>query len=158
MTTPIDPDRDLSISRVINATRAAIWDAWTNPAKFEQWWVPAPTICKVLAMDLRPGGSFLTEISEDGGDFVPHITGCFLAVDELERIVFTDTLVANWRPSAHPFMTAIITLGDHPDGTEYVARAVHGSAADRNTHAESGFHDGWGTVTKQLAQLVEGAK
>jgi uncharacterized protein YndB with AHSA1/START domain len=106
-------------------------------------------------MDLRPGGSFVTRISENGGAFIPHMSACFLAVDNLERIVFSDALVGGWRPAEQPFMTAIITLRDHPMGTEYVARAMHRNSADRNRHEELGFYDGWGTVTEQLAKLVE---
>jgi uncharacterized protein YndB with AHSA1/START domain len=149
------PDLDLTISRVIKAPRAVIWSAWTDRASFEQWWVPAPAKCKVLDMDLRPGGSFVTRISENGGAFIPHMSACFLAVDNLERIVFSDALVGGWRPAEQPFMTAIITLRDHPIGTEYVAHAMHRNSADRNRHEELGFYDGWGTVTEQLAKLVE---
>ena len=152
-----NPDLDLTISRVIKAPRQAVWNAWTDPASFEQWWVPAPAKCRVLAMDLRPGGAFVTRISENGGDFKPHSSGCFLAVDNLERIVFTDALVGGWRPAEQPFMTAIITLRDHPTGTEYVAHVMHKSRADRDRHEEMGFHDGWGTVAEQLAALVEHA-
>jgi len=149
------PDLDLTISRVIKAPRPVIWSAWTDPASLEQWWVPAPAKCKVMEMDLRPGGSLVTQISDNGGAFVPHLRACFLAIDDLERIVFTDALVGGWRPAEQPFMTAIITLQDHPMGTEYVARAMHRNNADRNTHEEMGFYDGWGTVTEQLATLAE---
>jgi uncharacterized protein YndB with AHSA1/START domain len=106
-------------------------------------------------MDLRPGGSFRTEISHDGAEFGPHITGCFLAVDELERIVFTDALLAGWRPAEKSFVTAVIAMKDHSDGTEYTATAMHRNVADRDQHEQLGFHDGWGTVTRQLAELVE---
>ena len=150
-----NPDLDLTISRVIKAPRPVIWNAWTDRASLEQWWVPAPAQCKVLEMDLRPGGSFVTRISENGGAFIPHMSACFLAVDNLERIVFTDALIGGWRPAEQPFMTAIITLRDHPMGTEYVAHAMHRNSADRNRHEELGFYDGWGTVTEQLARLVE---
>jgi len=150
-----NPHLDLTISRVIKAPRSAIWSAWTDPARFEQWWVPAPAKCKVLEMDLRPGGSFVTQISESGGDFMPHLSGCFLAIDDLERIVFTNSLVSGWRPAEQPFMTAIITLKDHPMGTDYVAYVMHKNNADRNMHEESGFYDGWRTVAEQLAKLVE---
>lgn len=154
--TSIDrPELDLTISRVIAAPRSAVWEAWTDPAKFEQWWVPAPARCRVVDMDLVPGGSFLTQISENDGPFEAHITGCFLAVDELERIVFTNSLVAGWRPAEHPFMTAVITLADHPGGTEYLARVMHGTVADRDSHEQLGFYDGWGTVIGQLADFVE---
>ena len=155
MTASLHPELDLTVSRIIHAPRAAVWAAWADPASFEQWWIPAPTVCRVREMALYAGGSFRTEMSEDGEQFTPHITGCFLAVDELERIVFTDALVAGWRPAEAAFVTAVITMADHPDGTEYTATAMHRNVTDRNTHEELGFHDGWGTVTRQLADLVE---
>jgi uncharacterized protein YndB with AHSA1/START domain len=151
----VNPDLDLTISRVIKAPRSVIWSAWTDPASFEQWWVPAPARCKVLEMDLHPGGSFETQISEDGGEFTPHLSGCFLEIVDGERIVFTNALLGGWRPAEHPFMTAIITLHDHPQGTEYVAHVMHKSQADRTMHETMGFADGWGTVIEQLANLAE---
>ncbi|MEX1078298.1 MAG: SRPBCC family protein [Homoserinimonas sp.] len=157
MTTSVHPELDLTISRIIRAPRSAVWSAWADPASFEQWWVPAPEVCRVRDMDLRAGGSFRTEISQDGSQFAPHITGCFLAIDELERIVFTDALVDGWRPAETSFVTAVITMTDHPDGTEYIATAMHRNIADRNQHEQLGFHDGWGTVIRQLAHLVESA-
>lgn len=155
MISSLNKNLDLTISRVIKAPRAAVWKAWSDPASFEQWWIPAPAKCKVVDMEMRPGGAFLTQISEDGGDFGPHLSGCFLDIVEGERIVFTNALVGGWRPSEQPFMTAIITLRDHPQGTDYVAHVMHKNNADRNKHEELGFHDGWGTVAEQLATLVE---
>jgi len=52
-------------------------------------------------------------------------------------------------------MTAIITLRDHPMGTDYLAQVMHKNNADRNMHEEMGIYDGWGTVVEQLAKLVE---
>ena len=142
MTAPSNPDLDLTISRVIKAPRPVIWSAWTDRANFEQWWFPAPAKCKVLEMELRPGGSFVTQISENGGEFMPHLSACFLAIDDFERIVFTNALVGGWRPAEQPFMTAIITLNDHPKGTDYAARVMHKNNADRNMHEEMGFSTG----------------
>lgn len=151
----IDPRLDLTISRIIRAPRLTVWRAWTDPVQFEQWWVPAPAKAKVVEMDLLPGGSFVTRISENGSEYSPHMSGCFLAIDRHERIVFTTALVAGWRPAENPFITASITFRDHPQGTEYLAHVMHKDPADRDTHDEMGFHDGWGTVTEQLAGLVE---
>jgi uncharacterized protein YndB with AHSA1/START domain len=148
-------DLDLTISRVIKAPRRVVWNAWTDRASLEQWWIPAPARCRVVDMDLHPGGAFVTQISKSGGDFTPHLSACFLAVDDLERIVFTDTLCAGWRPAEQPFMTAVITLQDHPMGTDYLAHVMHKSNADRDMHERMGFYDGWGTVADQLATLVE---
>ena len=43
-----NPELDLTISRVIKAPRPVVWSAWTDPASFEQWWIPAPAKCKVV--------------------------------------------------------------------------------------------------------------
>lgn len=152
-----DADRDLTISRIIKAPRAAIWDAWANPASFARWWIPEPLVCRVVEMDLSPGGAFITRMSEDGETFTPHLDACFVDVAEGERIVFTTLLNGGWRPADKPFigMTAIITLKNHPQGTDYSSTAMHMDKAGRDSHDEMGFHDGWGTVVAQLAKLVE---
>jgi len=77
----VNPDFDLTLTRIIRAPRAAVWRAWADPARFAQWWIPAPARCKVAAMDMSPGGAFVTQISEDGGAYGPHIDGCFLDVE-----------------------------------------------------------------------------
>jgi len=155
MTHPIDPDRDLTLSRIIRAPRAAIWRAWTDPVRFARWWIPQPALCRVVEMDLRPGGALVTEMSENGGPFGPHLDACYLDLAENERLVFTNALTGGWRPAEQPFITAIITLRAHDEGTEYHAHVMHKTPEDRRLHDELGFFDGWGTVAAQLAQLVE---
>ena len=155
MNQTLNPDLDLTITRVIKAPRSVVWNAWTDVASFEQWWIPEPAKCKVISMDLRPGGALVTRISEGGGTFEPHMNASYLAIDPLERIVFTDTLVGGWRPAEHPFMTAIITFEDHPTGTNYSAHVMHKTRADRDAHEKMGFYDGWGTAWEQLAEVVQ---
>lgn len=149
------PETDLEITRLIKAPRNAVWRAWTNPEQFAQWWIPAPALCRIVEMDVRPGGALLTEMSEDGGAFGPHMDACYLAVEEGRKIVLTNALSAGWRPAASPFMTAVITLDDHDQGTAYRAHVLHKDAETRAWHEEMGFFDGWGTVAAQLAALVE---
>ncbi len=153
----MNPDLDLTLERIIRAPRAVVWSAWTEPSRFEKWWVPAPTICRVDLFEVRPGGALVTRMSEDGVDFVPQLDAAFLVVDELERIVFTNAIDSAWRPrSPEPVvMTAEITLADHPDGTDYRVLVRHGDPASRDLHEKLGFFDGWGCVTEQLARLAE---
>ena len=152
----LDPKRDLEITRIIKAPRAAIWAAWTNPASFEKWWVPSPARCKVEAMEVRPGGALVTMISEDGAPFGPHLSACYLEIDPGIIIVLTNALVGGYRPAEQPFMTAVITLDEHDLGTAYRAVVMHRNPEDQVMHRDMGFYDGWGTVTRQLAELVEG--
>lgn len=153
----MNPDLDLALERIIRAPRATVWSAWTDPSRLEQWWLPAPARCRVDHLDVRPGGAFVTRMSDDGNEFVPHMDACFLAVDELERIVFTNAIDSSWRPAtpAPVAMTATITLDDHPHGTDYRIVVQHGTPDARAHHDKLGFADGWGTVAAQLAAFAE---
>jgi uncharacterized protein YndB with AHSA1/START domain len=153
----MNPDLDLTLSRVIRAPRAAVWRAWTDPARFARWWVPAPALCRVDRLEVRPGGGFVTRISDDGTEFGPHMDATFLVAEELTRIVFTNAVDSGWRP-ANPgpiVMTAEITFDDHADGTDYRIVVRHGDPATRALHDKMGFADGWGTVADQLVAVVE---
>lgn len=52
-------------------------------------------------------------------------------------------------------MTARITLEEAPGGTLYTASAMHWSAAERDSHEQMGFHQGWGESLDRLALLLE---
>ncbi|SHN24052.1 SRPBCC domain-containing protein [Cryptosporangium aurantiacum] len=153
----MNPDLDLTLSRVIRAPRRSVWRAWTDSSRFEKWWVPAPALCRVERLEARPGGGLLTRISDDGSSFGPHLDAAFIVVDDLERIVFTNAIDSTWRPAIpEPVpMTAEITFADHPDGTDYRILVRHGDPEARALHEKLGFADGWGTVTAQLAGVVE---
>ncbi|OLT25425.1 polyketide cyclase [Actinomadura sp. CNU-125] len=153
----MNPDLDLALDRVIRAPRATVWQAWTDPSRLERWWIPTPSHCRVDRLDVRPGGAFVTRFSNDGAEFVPHLNACFLAVDELERIVFTNAVDGTWAPATPDpvAMTAEITLGDHPDGTDYRIVVRHADPESRARHEKLGFAEGWGTVAAQLAELAE---
>ena len=147
---------DLSISRLIRAPRARVWQAWAEPRNFEKWWIPEPMTCRVIRMDLRAGGGFETQMSENGTDFTPHLNSCFLEIVPQERIVFTTVLSAGWQP-VDPWlaMTAIMTMQDEDGGTRYIARALHRNPEEKRKHDEMGFYQGWGSAIDQLARLVE---
>lgn len=155
----MNPDLDLSLRRTIRAPRDAVWRAWTEPTVLAEWWLPAPMVARIERLELRPGGAFVSLMSEDGIEFVPHLDGIFLAVDELQRLVFTNAIDSSWRPT-HPSpiaMTAEIALADHPDGTDYHVIVRHADQASKDRHDQLGFFEGWGSVTEALARMVERA-
>ena len=120
-TIPHADDKDLVISRLLRAPRAALWRAWADPALLKQWWCPKPWTTEVRAFDLRPGGAFHTFMQgPDGG--TSDNPGLFLEVVPQTRIVFTSVLTEGWRPATSwlPF-TCIITMADEADGTRYTS-------------------------------------
>ena len=101
-------------------------------------------------MDVRPGGEFFTRMLVDGNEY-PN-DGSYLEVVPEQKLVFTDLLLSDYRPVAEPGLgfTAILTLADHPDGTEYTALARHRTPEQAEKHEKMGFSEGWGTVATQL--------
>jgi uncharacterized protein YndB with AHSA1/START domain len=93
---------------------------------------------------------------EGGGEFQPHVEGCFLEVVPESRLVWTTVLTEGWQPS-EPWLalTAIITFMPEGSGTQYTARVLHKNAADSQKHDDMGFHEGWGTTISQLAAFAE---
>ena len=96
----MNTELDLTLRRVIRAPRRTVWRAWTDPARLERWWLPAPAVARIDRLELQPGGAFVSRMSEDGAVFVPHVDGVFLAVDDAARIVFTNAIDSTWRPAA----------------------------------------------------------
>ena len=46
------------ITRVFDAPRALVWEAWTNPKYVMQWWGPNGFTAPACEMDFRVGGKF----------------------------------------------------------------------------------------------------
>jgi uncharacterized protein YndB with AHSA1/START domain len=148
-----DADRELMLTRLIDAPRETLFRCWTEPALIKQWFAPLPWTTPHAEMDVRPGGATLVVMRGPDGNEFPN-PGVILEVVKNEKLVFTDAYTSAWEPSAKPFMTAIITFADEAGKTRYTARVLHWTAADRKAHEDMGFHQGWGLCTDQLAALA----
>ena len=155
-------DLDLVLERTLNAPRDLVWRALTDTELLKRWFAPRPYEISEFELDLRPGGIFrMRMIGPDGFDTGHGNPGCVLEVVERERLAWTSALGPGFRPAemgegceSFP-MTAVMTLADAGDGkTLYRAVALHKSEADRDAHAEMGFHEGWGTCAGQLEELA----
>jgi uncharacterized protein YndB with AHSA1/START domain len=146
-------DRELALTRIINAPRERLFRAWTEPALITQWFTPPPWKTIRAETDVRPGGAILIVMRGPDGTEVPN-RGVYLEVVKNERLVSTDAYTKAWEPSAKPFMTTILTFEDLGGKTRYTARVRHWTAADYEAHEKMGFHQGWGIATDQLEALV----
>jgi uncharacterized protein YndB with AHSA1/START domain len=157
MTTKIEvqpeSDRELVISRLINASREKVYQAWTKPELLKQWFAPMPWSTSVVELDVRPGGSSLIVMRGPDGNEFPN-SGVYLEVVPNEKLVFTDAYTKNWEPSSKPFMTVVLTFENVDGKTKYTARVKHWNVADRDQHEKMGFHTGWATCADQLEALV----
>jgi uncharacterized protein YndB with AHSA1/START domain len=147
-------DRELVLTRLIDAPREKVYQAWTQPELLKQWFAPLPYTTPVAELDVRPGGANLIVMRGPDGTDMPN-RGVYLEVVENEKLVFTDAFTRAWQPSEKPFMTVILTFEKEGGKTRYTARARHWTVADREAHEKMGFHQGWGICTDQLEALAK---
>jgi uncharacterized protein YndB with AHSA1/START domain len=63
-------DREIVITRVFDAPRELLWNAWTDPRQVVRWWEPRGFTTTVHEMDVRPGGRWAQTMHEpDGTDY-----------------------------------------------------------------------------------------
>jgi uncharacterized protein YndB with AHSA1/START domain len=126
-------DRELVLTRIINAPREKLFRAWTEPQLRKQWFAPLPFTTPIAELDVRPGGANLIVMRGPDGNDIPN-RGVDLEVVRNERLVFTDAYTKAWERSAKPFMTVILMFENERGGTKYTARVAHWTVADREVH------------------------
>ncbi len=147
--------RDLVLTRIINAPREQVFNAWTDPELLTRWFAPKPWTTPKVEMNARIGGAALfVMMSPERKEFLNRWV-CLEAVKN-ERLVFTDAFSKAWEPSDKPFMTVDLTFEDQDGNTKYTAIVRHWTDGDREAHEKMGFHGGWAMCTEQLAALVGG--
>ncbi|MEU6100488.1 SRPBCC family protein [Streptomyces flaveolus] len=135
-----------TLTRVLDAPVARVWQAWTTPEQYAPWAHAAPGS---VEMDVRPGGAWkATMLTPDGNAF--PLTGSYVEVDEPSRLVLGMDVPG--RPD-QVTMTLELTEQD-PARTEIVLSQTCDTAEERDM-AEQGS----GMLLDGLAgYLAEGAR
>ena len=83
-------ENGLSITRVFDAPRSAVWNAFTQPEHLEQWWGPKGFKIEVRRLELRPGGVFHYSMRMPNGAIMwGRFT--YREIEAPERLVFTNS-------------------------------------------------------------------
>jgi len=142
--------REITITRVFDAPRELVWEAWTKPDQLARWWgkhgwsTPPSTI----TMDVRPGGAFrLTSVSgEDGAEMTQE--GTFREVVEPERLVLDEAAEGAWHSGA----VTVVTFANLGDGrTEMVFRTTIRTTTEGLDTAAAGLASSFDRLAEHLA-------
>ena len=122
-------DREFVLTRVFDAPRELVWEAWTDPKHVVHWWGPRGFTTTIEKMDVRPGGVWKHVMhGPDGADY-PN-SSVFKEVVKPERIVYSHGGRKQGGPGVHFVATwTFEALGDKTKVTLY---ALFPSAADRD--------------------------
>jgi uncharacterized protein YndB with AHSA1/START domain len=149
----MNDERELLITRLVDAAPERLFAAWTTPDLFARWFAPTPWTVAKAQLDPRPGGDCTVVMRSPDGTEV-SCPGVFLEVTPGRRVVTTDAYAGDWVPSAKAFMTVVATFEPEGGKTRYTVRARHWTTADRVAHEKMGFHHGWAQCADQLVALV----
>lgn len=157
---------DTIFTRVVDAPRALVFKAWTDPRHLAKWWGPHGMENPVCEVDLRPGGRFRIVMRDAKAVDYP-ITGVYEEIVVPERVVSTiDTsehakdwhdLISQNRPGggkAATEMRLTVTFEDVGRMTKITIRTHFRSEADREAFMKTGMAQGWSQSLERLETLV----
>jgi uncharacterized protein YndB with AHSA1/START domain len=137
--------RELVISRIFDAPRALVFEAWSKPEHLVHWFCPNGFTLPVCEMDFRVGGSYrLCMRASDGNEH--YARGVYLDIVPAERIVWTSTFED--MPGSEILTT--VTFADHERKTKLTVHQTYSFESDR-TH---GARQGWTETLEHLATYV----
>jgi uncharacterized protein YndB with AHSA1/START domain len=140
----------ISITRVFDAPRERVWEEWTEPERFADWFggpsseVPLATV----SMDVTPGGSWrLTMFAEPGRREI-HWKGEYREVAPPERLVFT----VSDQPGEDVYELVTVVLTDLGDGRTEMAFVQRGQmSAEQYERAGEGWSGFFDRIAERLA-------
>jgi len=145
-------DRELVISRLIDAPRNLVFKAWTHPDHVGQWWGPDGFTTTTHEIDVRPGGVWRYVMhGPDGTDYPNRID--FREIAEPERLVYDHS---GESPDDLSRFETTVTFEDQDGKTLLTMRALFETAALRNqVMREYGAEEGGRQHLARLAVHLE---
>jgi uncharacterized protein YndB with AHSA1/START domain len=121
--------REIVITRVFDAPREVVWNAWTDPEQVVQWWGPRGFTTTIHEMDVRHGGVWRHTMRGPDGTEYPN-KSVFIEVLKPERIVYSHAGGRKGDPGAQ--FESTWTFEAQGNKTKLTLRMVFPSAAARD--------------------------
>jgi uncharacterized protein YndB with AHSA1/START domain len=146
-TTP--SDREVVMTREVEAPRELVFDAWTKPEHVQQWMLgPSGWTMPVCEIDLRPGGEWhFVWARADGTEM--DMRGEYREVTPPVRLVSTESWGGDW-----PETINTVTLSEEDGKTTITQTVLYPSQEARDAALETGMKDGVSLSFDRLAEYV----
>jgi len=140
-------EREVVVTRTINGPAHLLFEAWTKPELFKQWWVPKSMGMSLLSceMDVRVGGGYRL-VFDLGDSNSMAFFGRYLEVVPHSRIVWTN------EESGEGGAVSSVTFAERGGETRVVLHELYPSKEALD--ASLGAYDGMSETFDQLDELV----
>jgi uncharacterized protein YndB with AHSA1/START domain len=138
-------ERELVVTRTVNGPARIVFQAWTKPELFKQWWVPRSMgmLLRSCEMDVRVGGKYRLEFEPEGMAFF----GTYLDVTPHSRLVWTNEEGGEGGP------VTTVTFEEKGGKTLLVMHELYPSKEALDA-AGTGAADAMGETFEQLDELL----
>jgi uncharacterized protein YndB with AHSA1/START domain len=137
MTVTTPSDREVVVTRVFNAPRSLVFEAWTNPKYVPQWMLgPEGWIMPICEIDLRPGGAWHFVWRQTSGTEM-EMRGVYREIAPPERLVTTESWGADW-----PETVNTVVLREENGKTTMTLTILYPSKEARENALKAGMKEG----------------
>ncbi len=146
-TTP--PGREIVMTRVIDAPRRLVFEAWTNPKHLPHWMLgPSGWTMPVCQIDLKPGGAWhFVWRRSDGTEM--GMRGEYREITPPERLVSTESWGGDWPET----LNTLILSGEHGK-TTITLTVLYPSKKARDAALQTGMKEGVSQSFDRLAEYL----
>ncbi len=142
-------ERELVVTRVIDAPRRLVFEAWTDAEQVAHWWGPQGFVTTHCDMDIRVGGAYrFCMRSPAGTDHWKR--GVYREIVEPERIVFTFAWEDADGNPGHELLTTV-TFDDVGGKTRLTLRQAGFETVERRDD----HRGGWTSCLERFGEYIE---
>jgi uncharacterized protein YndB with AHSA1/START domain len=144
-------EREIVITRLFDAPRRLVFDAWTKPALVKRWLLGPPGwTLAVCDIDLKVGGSFRYVWRHDNGTEM-GMGGVYREIAAPERIVATEKFDQSWYPGE---AIGTIVLTEQSGKTTLTQTLLYESREARDVVLKSPMESGVAASYDRLAEML----
>jgi len=148
---------EVNFTRVFDAPRQFVFEAWTDPRHVAQWWGPTGFTNPRCELDVRPGGAIRIDMRGPDGTIYP-MSGVYQEIVEPERIVFTSIALDE---AGNPLFENLntVTFAEHSGKTTITLQARVVKSTDNALQYLKGMELGWSlTLDRFEAHMMNASK
>jgi len=140
-------DREIVVTRVVQAPRRLVFEAYTNPEHVPHWMLgPEGWSMPVCEIDLRPGGAWrFVWRRADGAEM--EMRGAYREIMPPERLVSTESWGGDW-----PETLNTLILTEEAGTTTITQRVLYPSRDARDAALKTGMLEGMSQSFDRLAE------
>ena len=141
-------DREVIVTRLVNAPPHIVWEAWTRAELFRQWWIPKSAALNLLSceMDVRVGGGYRLVFKFQDSEMA--FFGTYREVVPNQRLVWTND------EAGEAGQVSTVTFEERSGKTLVVMHELYPSK--EALEAASGSYDAMPETFDQLEEFVSG--